>query len=475
MSRSKKHRGWQRLDKINIDKSEISDDKQFMNIGGIVDTADKGIEAIGASKDAVVFTAKTAVKTGKKIQTGVVYSARQGKRVMTSIHDNGIKNTAISIAKSAPKTAVKTGMGLAKNVAKGTATGIKTAVKSGVTAGVERVESASINKQMVYDTGVESTKYAITQVRRTKNVVKAIKNTKKAAQNSVTAIKTVIKIASSKATWILLAIVAVVMIYYNTMSMMTNTLSAVVTSTFGWAVDDTEAKQKKVMQKYIKYIDEVVEDKQKEVDNVYYKFNCDRIEYGDHHEITEFRDSRFTYQHFDFTDQEKADIISMAATKWYSDYIENHNTLPADLKLSKNQIKEITEKYFNFEYHYEYDYCPHYSCCHHDHIMTDGVVTGPMILRHINSCDAYYCDIWYHGCKEITQWINKDSSGNWDWNNVITGQRTFCDNPNHRYLCGKAEKYDSTHVMIRMGFTPEQKDMYNLYAEQIAIWLTEPD
>lgn len=44
-----------------------------------------------------------------------------------------------------------------------------------------------------------------------------------------------------------------------------------------------------MMEKYIDTVKEIVEEKQAEIDGVYFGFECDRMEYEPQNEMTEFR------------------------------------------------------------------------------------------------------------------------------------------------------------------------------------------
>ena len=460
-----------RIEHIGVDKSEISDERSVMNIGGIIDTAEKGVRAAETAKDAAASTVRAVNNSRKTIQTGVVYSARQGRALLTSVKNVGFATTAAETVRAVPKTAVKAGKGIAKIAG-------RTAVRTGFNAakgvgGNVKVTmlNAHINKDMVYDTGIETAKQGITYVRRMENTRKAIKNANKARKIGVKTVKTVIKALSNKVTWIILAVIAILLLCSFVVSFFSTALSGIFGGLFGWASDKDSDTEKKLMTKYTKYIDEAVKDAQKEIDDVYNDFQCDRREYGDHGEITEFRDSRFTYAKVDISKEEKEDIIAIAAVKWYAKYIEEDNELPDDMTLKKDQIQSIAKKYYSFEHHIEYDYCPHHGCCHFGNIMTGGDVNGT-----IEGGEAWYCDTYYHGCKEIKQWIEWDETKQeWIWDNVIDGERNYCDNPNHEYLAGKVENYSTDQVLNSMGFTSDQKDMYEVYREQIIEWMNDAD
>ena len=103
----KQTRKTSRIEHIGVDKSEISDERSVMNIGGIIDTAEKGVRAAETAKDAAASTVRAVNNSRKTIQTGVVFSARQGRALLTSVKNVGFATTAAETVRAVPKTAVK--------------------------------------------------------------------------------------------------------------------------------------------------------------------------------------------------------------------------------------------------------------------------------------------------------------------------------------------------------------------------------
>lgn len=463
-----------KFEKISFDKSEITDERSMVNIGGIADTAEKTTAAADTAKTVAVGTVKFANKARKKIQTGFVHSNRRRKEFNRSVRDIGLLATTANTAVNLPKNVVKGGAAVVKTTAKAT---LKTGLHLGKGAArnvTDKVMSAKIDKSIVYDSGIEAAKHGITYVRRMENTVKAIKNANKARKAGTEVVKAGIKLLKKKSTWIVLLAAVGIFFITTIASMIGSLISGTINTAFGWAYDDTDSYIK-LVHKYSGYIDDIIKDIQKDIDDTYYGFQCDRKEYGDHSEIHEFRDSRFSYNKINMTEDKKADIIAIAATNWYKDYIEDGKNIPDDFKLKKSQLKDIVEKYYCFEYHYEYDYCPHYWECEHGVIMVGGDVNGTLYYD-----ECYYC--YWHGCKEITKWVNPkpgrtdyQSSDAWDRDVHVLGTRHFCDNPNHRYLAGKVENYSTAKVLYDMGFTDTQKVAYKVYDEQITEWLKQTE
>lgn len=418
--------------------------------------------------------AKAAKGTIRSIQTGTVSGMNGVRRIATAVKHNSIPKNFSSGVKAGGKM-------LGKGVTKATAN---------VAVGVkENILKTSIDKSKITDTGVEAIKQGVTYTRYATNVQRATSNSIKTAKRTVRNIrnapqnvkktvnnvkrsanivknaskataKLVAKLATSKAFWVILLVVALILINQILISSLVTSLSGVIGGTFGW-LDDDEDDEKKAMEKYIKKICNYEEDCQKDIDKVYFDFEPGKQEFEPYSPIWEFRDSRFKYDKI--TDQiNEREVIAVTAARWYSERCNEENP-PDDLKLKKKDLENTTDHFFEFNYDYEYDYCPHYDCCHFGEIMTGGDITDTIYYG-----NAWYCDsVYYHGCKRIFLWVNKDVNGKWDFEHPINGDRNFCDNPNHCYLSGEVKIKSANEAMNEMGFTAEERDWYNTYIEAI--------
>ena len=418
--------------------------------------------------------AKAARGTMRSIQTGTVSGMNGVRRIATAVRHNSIPKNLSSGVKAGGKL-------LGKGVTKATANaavGVK-----------ESVLRTSIDKSKVTDTGIESVKQGVTYVRYATNAKRtasnSIKTAKKTAKNirnapknirktttnikrsanvvknaSKASAKLMAKLATSKVFWILLLVVVLILINQILISSLITSLSGMFGGTFGW-LDDDENDEKKSMEKYIKKICNYEEDCQKDIDKVYFDFEPDTQEFEPYSPMWEFRDSRFKYEKLDDKINER-EVVAITAARWYSERANEENP-PDDLKLKKKDLENTTDHFFEFNYGYEYDYCLHYDCCQFGEIMTSGDVTDTIYYG-----NAWYCDsVYYHGCKRIFLWINKDVNGNWDFEHHINGDRNFCDNPNHCYLSGGVKIKSADEAMNEMGFTAEERDWYKTYIEVI--------
>ena len=465
-------------------RSDYGDEQAIISVDNAIEAAEiaGGLTKAAVSSPASIYK---GVKTGAgKIQTGYARAKNAGKELATAVRTgNGLRYTKR----------------IALNGAKATALGsVKTAVnigKKGLSTAEEGILHQQIDKSITTDTGIEALKQGATYARYADNArktgqnaiktVKNIKNTpkniKKAIEDTKKAAKVVGGLVKSKATIIVVLVAVVVNLISSVISGGLTTVVSAPASTFSWLYDDdVEEKEKKAIEKYVKIIKDDVADRQKEIDDVYDNFKCEKRQYGDKSEITELKTMYFNYRAINIKDNAKySHILAIAATQWYYDNVVNGTDLPEDLKLKKSKIKDVISNYYNFEYSYYYDYCPTYSTRKYKYIMTEGNVHGS-----IWSDFAYYVDGSGFGCREIKEWVAlkeevykppySPSNDDWDWGTIISGNRHFC-NVKHKYLKGAVTNYSTPYVLDQLGFDTDQRTIYDMYQKQILEWLNEED
>lgn len=429
------------------------------------------VEDMAYATKAAYASAVSAKESIRHIRTGIVYSKNGVKKIATAVKHESISKNLSSGIKAGGKLV---GKGVTK-AAIASAAGVK-----------DSVLRMQIDNSKVTDTGIESLKQGISYIRYASNTKKAVSNTIKTSAHTIKNIrnapqnirktvnnvkrsanivkntakatgKIVAKLATSKVFWILLIAVVGILIFQMLATSFISSASGVIGGIFGWLDDDKDEKD--LLNDYINIVSEYTHDQQDKIDDIYYDFEPDKQEYEPYSPIWEFRDSRFKYDQIRINERE---VIALVAAKWYTDELSSDDP-PDDLKLKKQELKKMVDNFFDFEYHYEYDYCPHSGCCHFDQIMVGGDIdSGSVYIS-----DAWYCDLYYHGCKRIFKWITKDADGNWDFENPVDGDRNFCDNPNHQYLAGKVEYYSADTVMNNLGFSADEREWYQTYLDTI--------
>lgn len=453
-----------KFEKLHINKEELDDESAVLSVKNTLDTAEAIKTSAKASAKAAATTVKTVKKAPSAIKTGAARSARTARAITTSIRTQGVIKTTAHAASVVVKKTAKGSVKTAVSIGKG-------AVKGSANAAAEAALSSTIDKNKVTETGIESVKYTFQNFRRAENTVKTVKNTGVAARKTGRAVKKtaqlIHKAVHSKTFLLVGGAMAAILIMSTLVTSFVAMIGGVLGGTFGWIFDDTD-NEKKVLEKYIKTVQDEVSDAQKDIDDVYYNFDCDKVTYGSHWEISEFRTKYFDYQQIDINNQDKyAEVIAIAAVKWHFETITKDDFDTSDMKIKKKELRQAVDFFYKFEHGTKQDYCPHYDCCQYGKTMTGGNVHGT-----INYSEVWYCDHSYHGCKEITEWVNFDyGKGDWDWDTIWTGSRTFCDNPYHNYLTGEVKNYSVNEVMDNLHFNQEQKDMYEMYHTAILEWL----
>ncbi len=389
-----------KFEKLHINKEELDDESAVLSVKNTLDTAEAIKTSAKASAKAAATTVKTVKKAPSAIKTGAARSARTARAITTSIRTQGVIKTTAHAASVVVKKTAKGSVKTAVSIGKG-------AVKGSANAAAEAALSSTIDKNKVTETGMESVKYTFQNFRRAENTVKAVKNTGVAARKTGRAVKKtaqlIHKAVHSKTFLLVGGAMAAILIMSTLVTSFVAMIGGVLGGTFGWVFDDTD-NEKKVLEKYIKTVQDEVSDAQKDIDDVYYNFECDRVTYGSHWEISEFRTKYFDYQQIDIKNQDKyAEVIAIAAVKWHFETITKDDFDTSDMKIKKKELRQAVDFFYKFEHGTKQDYCPHYDCCQYGKTMTGGNVHGT-----INYSEVWYCDHSYHGCKEITEWVNYD-------------------------------------------------------------------
>jgi hypothetical protein len=385
-------------------------------------------------------------------------------------------------------------------------TRVNKTIATGVKNGADDLLKTKIDKFKTTDTGMETINQAFTDLRYTTNAGKAVLNTGKAASKGIVTIynmpkntrrqiKTIKRninkasnIAKHAASIIKNLIqsstgkyLAVILLIFLLMQIVLNGFIAVsmtIQNSFSWLADDENLSRDvvEVVEDYEKVIKNYVNKKEKEIKDIYNNFECDRREY-DGTEITEFRTQSFDIDKMkiDVKDRDRySQILAICAVQRYRqlDTVKSENEFP-ELKFKDENIENIIDRFYKFEHGTRTGNCPHYECCQFGEIVTE--YTEDISGQHILYNTHWYCDAYYHGCKEITKWIEKYSDGSWNWDTVWTGSRTYCDNSSHKYLTGSIENYSSDGVIYKLSFTEKEKELYKIYYEQIKAIFEEMD
>lgn len=460
------------------------------------------------SVQTVTAAVGTASQAGGMLKTAIKGTSK-GVGTIHSMVKSGVK---IGSAKDVGRIATSVS-GSIKNIAKDTGA---------------KLLRTKIDKSTVTDTGTETIKQGLTELRYIDNARKAVLNTvrtsvkagyaiknmpkntriqakkiKKTAKKTVDAAKKVgavlKKILTSKAGLIVvLAIVGILLLIV----LLTGIISAIcgmVSGLFAWLAPDggdtsTETLKSNVST-YISQIQDCETTIQAEIDAIVngmepeYRYDGSQID-----GLNQFGNSDLQIADYNA-------VLAVLAKQKYKTVKENGTD---DFSFTDDEIRNAVEMFYNFTYRYEYDYCPDWDCSLDKDCLL-SLSAGSFYLSGLsyNSYGDYYevtlqGSTYEHASSMFTQveiymleggiisgsgyadvsggiWtmtynIGSDAYSKIDWDNFyLTVDTVYCNNPNHCYLYGEVVNYNMETVMQKCGFTDEERSIYEVYYEQITI------
>lgn len=384
----------------------------------------------------------------------------------------------VKTVQSAGSTVVQTG-GMLRTAVKSTSNGIgsiKTMVKNGVKLGsrkdISRIVTSArsgvaniardtgqqllktqIDKSKITDTGTETIKQGLTELRYVDNARKAVLNTartivkagyavknmpkdtkaqvkrirKNAERTAKVAKKTaeiIKKIFTSKMGLIILGVIAALLLIIIILTGLVSVIVALVSSLFSWlSSPETEKKDEiEVLNDYKVAIVEYVEERQEEVDEIVDGFVCDRISYPPYSEISELNQ----YGNDEIIVDKHNEIIAILAVLRYREL--GGETTEIEFNFTGEEIQAVVDKFFTFEYYYTYAHCNGGNC---KKKVTRTVYNQGTPNEYVVVTTTYYCDVEH-------QWLN-----------------------------GEVTNHTLEEVLASYNFSDEEKNLYNMYLEQI--------
>ena len=396
------------------------------------ETDSEGSEAIEMVKT-VQSTGSTVAQTGGMLRTAVK-STSNGIGSIKTMVKNGVK------------------LGSRKDISR-----IVTSVRSGV-ANIARdtgqqLLKTQIDKSKITDTGTETIKQGLTELRYVDNARKAVLNTartivkagyavknmpkdtkaqvkrirKNAERTAKVAKKTaeiIKKIFTSKTGLIILGVIAALLLIIIILTGLVSVIVALVSSLFSWlSSPETEKKDEiEVLNDYKVAIVEYVEERQEEVDEIVDGFVCDRISYPPYSEISELNQ----YGNDEIIVDKHNEIIAILAVLRYREL--GGETTEIEFNFTGEEIQAVVDKFFTFEYYYTYAHCNGGNC---KKKVTRTVYNQGTPNEYVVVTTTYYCDVEH-------QWLN-----------------------------GEVTNHTLEEVLASYNFSDEEKNLYNMYLEQI--------
>ncbi len=349
------------------------------------------------------------------------------------------------------KTFVRRGVnvGSIKDVGR-IATAVNTTVSGAVKSAGDSLLRTKIDKSTITDTGTETIKQGLTELRYADNVRKAAVNTvhgisklkftplkskhvnqrlirmnsKKAARKTAANMR---KMIFSKAGLIVLGAAALVLILILLINGIVTLLCSVVSSLFSWLAPSSDSAERsqtetEVLNDYRTAVVEYIDGKQDEIDDIVDGFVCDRRTYYPYSEISEL--NRFGNSEIEIEDYNE--ILAILAVKKYREMDGDISAM--ELIFTAEEIAETVERFYIFEYSYSYGQCSGRDCQKSE--------------------------------TEITHNEGEDD----EWTETIT---TYYCGRNHCWLYGSVTNKTLDDVLESYIFTDEEKTLYSMYLEQI--------
>lgn len=454
----------------------------------------------------VVHSAESAIVQSSGMLRTAVTNTSKGVGTIHSMVKNGVK---IGSARDIGNIATVVGGGI-KNIAKDTG---------------NQLLKTKIDKSKITDTGAETIKQGLTELRYADNTRKAVLNTARTAVKAGSAVKNMPKntraqvqrikknaerarkatqktaevmkkILTSKAGLIIMLALALILVLILLINGIVTVISATVSSMFAWMCPDGDASDESIknnISTYISQIEQCEVDIQAEIDAIVnglppeYRYDGSQIDGL----------NKFGNSDLNICDYEA--VLAILAVQKYQKVIDGETV---DFSFTEEEIRSAVELFYDFSYHYEYDYCPDSDCSIDENCLLslsagsfdvteikynsygdyyEITLQGPT-YAHVSSLftqlDVYmfdggtiggsgYADV-SDGIWKMTYHIGSDAYNQIDWNNFyLIVDTVFCNNPNHCYLYGEVINYDLDTVLNNCNFTEEQRELFEIYYLQI--------
>lgn len=356
------------------------------------------------------------------------------------------------------KTFVRRGVnvGSIKDVGR-IATAVNTTVSGAVKNTGNSLLRTKIDKSTITDTGTETIKQGLTELRYADNARKAVANTMKGAsklrfqppkskhvnkrlirKNSKKAVRKAAanmrKMIFSKAGLIFLGVTAALLVLILLVNAVVTIICSAVSSLFSWLFPPSNSSgnsktETEMLYDYHTAVVEYIGDKQQEINDIVDGFVCDKRSYSPYSEITslnQFGNKKITTEDYN-------EILAILAVKKYRQMDGDSDNMDVmELNFTAEEIAETVERFYSFEYSYSYGHC-----------------AG-------------------NDCKKKTRKVVHNRGTKNQWTETITTY--YCDK-DHQWLYGSVTNRTLDEVLNSYNFTDEEKDLYAMYLGQINVMM----
>lgn len=377
-----------------------------------------------------------------------------------AVQAEGILRTAVKCGANGLggiKTFVRRGVnvGSIKNVGR-IATAVNTTVSGAVKSAGDSLLRTKIDKSTITDTGTETIKQGLTELRYADNMRKAAvntahgisklkytpkkkcvnkrlirKNSKKAARKAAANMR---KMIFSKAGLIVLGVAAALLVLILLVNAVITIICSAISSLFSWLFPPSNNSgnsktETEMLYDYRTAVVEYIDDKQQEINDIVDGFVCDKRSYSPYSEITslnQFGNKKITTEDYN-------EILAILAVKKYRQMDSDSDNMKAmELNFTAEEIAETVERFYVFEYSYSYGHC-----------------AG-------------------NDCKKKTRKVVHNRGTKNQWTETITTY--YCDK-NHQWLYGSVTNKTLDEVLESYDFTDKEKDLYAMYLGQINVMM----
>lgn len=358
-----------------------------------------------------------------------------------AVQAGGILRTAVkggANGLSGIKTFVRRGVnvGSIKDVGR-IATAVNTTVANAAKDTGQQMLRTKIDKSTITDTGTETIKQGLTELRYADNVRKAAvntahgisklklkphkskyvnqrlirKNSKKAARKAAANMR---KMIFSKAGIIVLSIAAAIMLVVIIINGFLTMVISTINSLFSWLAppsSEPEKSELKTLQDYRSQVVKYIDKKQAEVDEIVDGFVCDKRSYSPYSEISELNQ----FGNKEIKVENRNEVLAILAVKKYRkiDGDTDSDIESMELNFTESEISETLGRFYEFKYSYSYENC------------------GDPYCKEREDGSGYYCDV------------------------------------EHKWLHGEVTNVPLNEVLNSYNFDEDERDLYQMYLEQI--------
>lgn len=332
------------------------------------------------------------------------------------------------------------------------ATAVNTTVANAAKDTGQQMLRTKIDKSTITDTGTETIKQGLTELRYADNVRKAAVNTahgisklklkqrkskyvnqrlirrnsKKAARIAAANMR---KMIFSKAGLIVLGAAAVILVLVILVTSVVTIICSVISSLFSWLFPPPSSSgnsktETEMLYDYRTAVVEYIGDKQQNINNIVDGFVCDKRSYSPYSVITslnQFGNKKIKTEDYN-------EILAILAVKKYREMDGDISNM--ELNFTAEEIAETIERFYTFDYSYSYGHCSGRDCQ-----------------------------------KSETEIVHNEGEDN-EWTETVT---TYYCGRNHQWLYGEVTNKSLNEVLDSYNFTDEEKDLYSMYLEQINI------